>query len=127
MWQNPQFPAQFVWGTHHSLDSLILSFNAFHATDLFWYPLKTSGAIKWYQGVCLLWCFQGVSKKVSGMKWVNGRSSKIHFAPTLVLLYIHDLADHVICNIVIWAADTTLFSKCGCSFMAATWFSLTWT
>ena len=32
--------------------------------------------------------------------------------PTLFLLYIHDLSDDVICNIVIYADDTTLCSKC---------------
>ena len=32
--------------------------------------------------------------------------------PTLFLLYINDLPDDVICNIVIYANDTTLYSKC---------------
>ena len=32
--------------------------------------------------------------------------------PTLFLLYINDLADDVICNIGIYADDTTLYSKC---------------
>ena len=32
--------------------------------------------------------------------------------PTLLLLYINDLPDDVICNIVIYADDTTLYSKC---------------
>ena len=32
--------------------------------------------------------------------------------PTLVLLYINDLFDDVICNIVINAGDTALYSKC---------------
>ena len=32
--------------------------------------------------------------------------------PTLFLLYIHDLPDDVICNIAIYADDTTLYSKC---------------
>ena len=31
---------------------------------------------------------------------------------TLFLLYINDLPDDVICNIVIYADDTTLYSKC---------------
>ena len=33
--------------------------------------------------------------------------------PTLFLLYINDLPDNVICNIAIYADDTTLYSKCG--------------
>ena len=32
--------------------------------------------------------------------------------PTLFLLYINDLPDYVICNITIYADDTTLYSKC---------------
>ena len=32
--------------------------------------------------------------------------------PTLFLLYINDLCDDVICNIAIYADDTTLYSKC---------------
>ena len=32
--------------------------------------------------------------------------------PTLFLLYINELPDDVICNIAIYADDTTLYSKC---------------
>ena len=32
--------------------------------------------------------------------------------PTLFLLYINDLRDDVICNISVYADDTTLYSKC---------------
>ena len=32
--------------------------------------------------------------------------------PTLFLLYINDLPDDVICNIAIYADDTTLYSEC---------------
>ena len=32
--------------------------------------------------------------------------------PTLFLLYINDLRDNVICDIAIYADDTTLYSKC---------------
>ena len=32
--------------------------------------------------------------------------------PTIFLLYINDLPDHVICDIVIYADDTTLYSEC---------------
>ena len=31
---------------------------------------------------------------------------------TLFLLYINDLLDDVICNIIIYADDTTLYAKC---------------
>ena len=32
--------------------------------------------------------------------------------PTLFLLYINDLTDDAICDIAIYADDTTLYSKC---------------
>ena len=32
--------------------------------------------------------------------------------PTLFLLYINDLPDHVICDIAIYVDDTTLYSNC---------------
>ena len=34
------------------------------------------------------------------------------FGHTLFLLYINDLPDDVICDIAIYADDTTLYSKC---------------
>ena len=34
------------------------------------------------------------------------------FGPTLFLLYINELPVDVICNIAIYADDTTLYSKC---------------
>ena len=34
------------------------------------------------------------------------------FYPTLFLLYINDLPDDVICDIAIYAVDSTLYSKC---------------
>ena len=32
--------------------------------------------------------------------------------PALYLLYIHDLPDDVICDIAVYADDTTIYSKC---------------
>ena len=40
---------------------------------------------------------------------LDGKSS---LGPTLFLLYINDLPDDVICNIAIYADDTTVYSKC---------------
>ena len=54
---------------------------------------------------------------------LNGKSSQEYpvnagvpqgsiLGPTLFQLYINDLPDDVICNIAIYADDTTLYSKC---------------
>ena len=32
--------------------------------------------------------------------------------PTLFLVYINDLPDDIVCNIAVYADDTTLYSKC---------------
>ena len=55
---------------------------------------------------------------------LDGKSSQLYpvnagvpqgsiFSRTVFLLYINDLPDDVICNIAIYADDTTLYSKCG--------------
>ena len=36
--------------------------------------------------------------------------------PTLFLLHINDLPDDVICNVAIYADDTTLYSQCDQAF-----------
>ena len=54
---------------------------------------------------------------------LDGKSSQEHLVnvgvpqgftlgPTLFLLYINDIPDNVICDIAIYADDTTLYSKC---------------
>ena len=37
-------------------------------------------------------------------------------SPTLFLLYINDLPDNIICDIAIYADDTTLYSTCNQAF-----------
>ena len=57
-----------------------------------------------------------------GSRW-DGKSSQDYpvnagvpqtsiLGATLFLLYINDLTDDIICNIAIYADDTTLYSKC---------------
>ena len=41
-----------------------------------------------------------------------GVSQSSILGPTLIRLYINDLPDDVICDIAIYADDTTLYSKC---------------
>ena len=43
---------------------------------------------------------------------VNAGFPRFILGPTLFLLYINDLPDNVICDIAIYADDTTLYSKC---------------
>ena len=76
----------------------------------------------------------GISSQIFGLvssflsnRWLqvvlDGRSSQEYpvnagvpqgsiLGPTLFLLYINDLPDDVICDIAIYADDTTLYSKC---------------
>ena len=44
--------------------------------------------------------------------WRGALPKDENHGPTLFLLYINDLPDDVICNIAIYADDTTLYSKC---------------
>ena len=52
---------------------------------------------------------------VDGFEWFWMESLQeysVNAGPTLFLLYINDLPDDVICNIAIYADDTTVYSKC---------------
>ena len=52
----------------------------------------------------------GLISVIDGFGWLSES-----LGPTLFLLYINDLPD-VICNIAIYADDTTLYSKCDQAF-----------
>ena len=54
-----------IFSVFQFLHNMKMLVNPFHATRLFRYALKTSENLK------VFWCFQGVSKWASGMKWVN--------------------------------------------------------
>ena len=88
----------------------------------------------WHVGVLHKLKSYGISDQIFGLissflsnrqLWVvlDGKSSQEYpvnagvpqgsiLGPTLFLLYINDLPDDVICNIAIYADDTTLYSKC---------------
>ena len=88
----------------------------------------------WHTGLLHKFKCYGISGQIFGLissflsnrrLWVvlDGKSSQEYpvnagvpqgsiVGPTLFLIYINDLPDDVICNIAIYADDTTLYSKC---------------
>ena len=88
----------------------------------------------WHAGLLHKLQFYGISGQIFGLissflsnRWLrvvlDGKSSRDNpvnagvphasfLGPTFFLLYISDLPDDVICNIVIYADDTTPYSKC---------------
>ena len=88
----------------------------------------------WHAGLLHKLKSYGISGQIFGLissflsnRWLrvvlDGKSSQVYpvnavvpqgsiFGPTLFLLHINDLPDDVICNIGIYADDTTLYSKC---------------
>ena len=88
----------------------------------------------WHAGLLHKLKSYGISGQILGLipsflgnRWLqvvlNGRSLQEYpvnegvpqgsiLGPTLFLLYINDLPDDVICDIAIYADDTTLYSKC---------------
>ena len=88
----------------------------------------------WHAGLLHKLKSYGISGQIFGLissflsnRWLrvvlNGKSSEEYpvnagvpqrsiLGPTLFLLYINDLPDDVVCNVAIYADDTTLYSKC---------------
>ena len=99
-------------------------------------PLDISKAFDrvWHAGLLHKLKFYGISGQIFGLissflsnrrlrVVLDGKSSQEYpvnagvpqgsiLGPTLFLLYINDLPDDVVCNIAIYADDTTLYSKC---------------
>ena len=90
--------------------------------------------IAWHAGLLHKFKSYGISGRIFGLissflsnrrlrVVLDGKSSQEYpvnagvsqgsiLGPTLFLLYINDLPDDVICDIAIYADDTTLYSKC---------------
>ena len=88
----------------------------------------------WHAGLLHKLTSYGISGQIFGLissflsnRWLrvvlDGKSSQEYsvnagvpqgsiLGPTLFLLYINDLPDNAICDIAIYAGDTTLYSKC---------------
>ena len=115
-------------------DRIARSFNRSGATPAVAIDISKAFDRVWHAGLLHKLKYYGISGQVFGLissflskRWLqvvlDGKSSKEYavnagvsqdsiLGPTLFLLYINDLPDDVICNIAIYADDTTLYSKC---------------
>ena len=76
------------------------------------HKLKSYGISGQILGLVLLFLIIGDGKSSQEYPVNAGVPQGSILGPTLFLLYINDLPDDVICNIAIYADDTTLYSKC---------------
>ena len=110
------------------------AFNRSGATRAVALDISKAFSRVWHAGFLYKLKFYGISGQIFGLifsflnnrrLWVflDGESSQEYsvnagvpqgsiLGPTLILLYINDLPDNIICNIAIYADGTTLYSKC---------------
>ena len=115
-------------------DRIARAFNRSGATRAVALDISKAFDRLWHAGLLHKLKSYGISGQIFGLissflsnRWVwvvlDGKSSQEYpvnagapqgsiLGPTLFLLYINDLPDDVICNIAIYADDTTLYSKC---------------
>ena len=115
-------------------DSIARAFNRSRATQAVALDISKAFDRVWHAGLLHKHKPYGISGQIFGLissflsnRWLrvvlDGKSSQEYpfnagvpqgsiIGPTLFLLYINDLPDDVICNIAIYADDTTLYSKC---------------
>ena len=115
-------------------DRIARAFNSSGATRAVALDISKAFDRVWHAGLLHKLKSYGISGQIFGLissffnnrrlpVVLDGRSSKEYpvnagvpqgsiLGPTLFLLYINDLPDDVICNIAIYADDTTLYSKC---------------
>ena len=115
-------------------DRIARAFNRSGATRAVALDISKAFDRVWHAGLLHKLKSYGISGQIFGLitsflsnRWLrvvlDGKSSQEYpvnagvpqgstLAPTLFLLYINDLPDDAICNIAIYADDTTLYSKC---------------
>ena len=115
-------------------DRIARAFNRSGATRAVALDISKAFDRVWHAGLLHKLKSYGISGQIFGLissflsnRWLrvvlDGKSSQEYpvnagvpqgsiLGPTLFLLYINDLPDDVICNIAIYADDTTLYSKC---------------
>ena len=113
---------------------IAMAFNRSGATQAVALDLSKASGRVWHAGPLHKHRSYGISGQIFGLissfpsnrrlrMVLDGKSSQEYpvnagvpqgsiLGPTLFLLYINDLPDDVICNITIYADDTTLYSKC---------------
>ena len=115
-------------------DRIVRAFNRSGATRAVALDISTAFDRVWHAGPLHKLKSYGISCQIFGLissflsdrrvrVVLNGKSSQEYpvnagvpqgsiLGPSLFLLYINDLPDNVICDIAIYADDTTLYSKC---------------